>query len=184
MWLPTLVVASFRRSCQSDIDKIKNFLTEYYSADLAVEMELPQRLERLRATLWEQWRCMETAWYNHDPEDGNVDVVTLARLGEVVEATGMAVHKMLQISGRILGIGRGVTYPKSASLVPDARYGDQRMEILQRTGNVMTELERKAVGGVEANNNNGGRSTDTGKTRGEAVEGAARQGDQDAKKVT
>ena len=80
-------------------------------------MELLQRLERLRATLWEKWRHMETAWYNHNPEEGNVDVVTLARQGEVVEATGMAVHEMLQISGRILGIGRGVTYPKSASLV-------------------------------------------------------------------
>ena len=128
MRLPTLVVASFRRSCQSDINDIKNFLAEHDPVDVAIEMELLQRLERLRTILWEQWRCMEMAWYNHDPKDGNVGVVTLARLGEIVEATGKAVHEMLRVSGNILETRRGVAYPESVSPIPIATFGGQQQQ--------------------------------------------------------
>ena len=79
MRLPTLVVASFRRSCLLDINKVKNFLAVYGHVDFSVEVRLSKDLEKLRTTLWEQWRRMEAAWNDHDPKDGNVGMTTLAK---------------------------------------------------------------------------------------------------------
>jgi hypothetical protein len=53
MRLPTLVVASFRRSCLSDINKVKSFLAVYGHVDFSVEAGLSKDLEKLRTTLWE-----------------------------------------------------------------------------------------------------------------------------------
>ena len=95
MRLPTLIVASFRQSCLSDINKVRNFLAEYGHVDFGVEVRLSKDLERLRTILWDQWCRMETAWNDHDPEDGNVGMTTLAKLRIVVEATCVAVHETL-----------------------------------------------------------------------------------------
>jgi hypothetical protein len=87
MRLPTLVVASFRRSCQSDIDDINDFLAEYDHADLVAEVELARQLGRLRTALWTQWRCMETAWCNHEP--------ALARAVRTLDREGTeAIHEV------------------------------------------------------------------------------------------
>ena len=51
MRLPMLIVASFRRSCQSDINKIRNFLAKYGHVDFGVEVRLSQDLERLLTVL-------------------------------------------------------------------------------------------------------------------------------------
>jgi hypothetical protein len=48
MRLPTLVVASFRRSCLSDINKVRNFLAEYGHMDFGAEVRLSKDLEKLR----------------------------------------------------------------------------------------------------------------------------------------
>ena len=102
MRLPTLVIASFKWSCQSDIDDINKFLALHNHADFVAEAGLVRRLDRLRIALWMQWRCMETAWCNHDPKDGDVGGETLARLGTIVEATGVAVVDALRFSRRFL----------------------------------------------------------------------------------
>ena len=130
MRLPTLVVASFRQSCQSDIDDINDFLAEHDRADLVAEVGLAQRLCRLQTALWTQWRCMDTAWCNHDPKDKNVGVETLARLRKIVEATGVAVVDVLRLSGRILEEEREVACPESKLPFPDVmRQGQQRERI-------------------------------------------------------
>ena len=102
MRLPTLVIASFKRSCQSDIDDINKFLALHNHADFVAEAGLAQRLGRLRTALWMQWRCMDTAWCNHDPKDGDVGGETLGRLGPIMEATGVAVVDALRFSRRFL----------------------------------------------------------------------------------
>ena len=132
MRLPTLVIASFRRSCQSDIDDINDLLAEHDHADLVAEVGLAQRLGRLLTALWKQWRCMDTAWCNHNPKDGNVGVEALARLGKIVEATGVAVDSVLRLSGRILEEERGVACPESTLPFPDVTRGGQQRECIQR----------------------------------------------------
>ena len=66
-----------------------------------------------------QWRRMETAWCNHDPKDGDVGGETLARLGTIVEATGVAVVDTLRFSRRFLEEERAVECPESTPPVPD-----------------------------------------------------------------
>ena len=105
MKLPTLVIASFNRSCQAPINDIENFLARCNPDDLITGTESlgRRRLERLRLALWQQWCRKDTAWRNHQPANGNVGMETLDGLGMIVEATGMAVADMLPISGRALG---------------------------------------------------------------------------------
>jgi hypothetical protein len=170
MRLPTLVVASFRRSCLSDINKVRNFLAEYGHVDLGLEVRLSKDLERLRTILWDQWCRMETAWNDHDPEDGNVGMTTLARLGIVVEATGVAVHEMLRISGIILERQRA-TYPEPTSPIPEATCGtcQQRGDIPQGAGNVGTVPAEATVGAVIETDDGNGETVAETETRGEAA---------------
>ena len=72
MRLPTLVIASFRRSCRSDMDDIEKFLTRYGPEDFVARAGLAEKLERLRTALWQWWCRMDAAWHNHNLTDGNV----------------------------------------------------------------------------------------------------------------
>ena len=99
MRLPTVVIASFRNSCQADIVAIEKFLARHASEDLIAGTRLAERLARLRKTLWDQWCRMDAAWQNHNPLDGNVGTEILAGLDKIVEATRVAVDGVLQTSG-------------------------------------------------------------------------------------
>ena len=108
MKLPTLVIASFKRSCQSDMDDIAKFLIRYGPEDLVADGGLTEKLERLRITLWKRWCRMDTAWRNHNPTDGNVGMATLEGLGTIVKATRVAVDDVLHISGKALEMTREI----------------------------------------------------------------------------
>ena len=113
MKLPTLVITSFHRNCLADINGIEKFLTGCNPDDLVAGTESSARrqLERLQLALWQQWCRMDMAWRNHQPADGNVGTETLDGLGKIVEATGMAVADMLQISGRSLETKHETGFP-------------------------------------------------------------------------
>jgi hypothetical protein len=130
MRLPTLVIASFKRSCQSDIDDINNFLAVYDHADFVAEVWLARQLGRLKTALWMQWRRMDTAWCNHDPRDGDVGGETLAKLGKIVEATGVAVVDVLRLSWRFFEEERAVACPGSTLPVPDVTKGNHQRECI------------------------------------------------------
>ena len=130
MRLPKLVIASFRLSCQLDMDDIEDFLAEHDPADLVAEVGLAQRLGRLRTALWKQWRRMDTAWCNHDPRDGDVGGETLAKLGKIVEATGVAVVDVLRLSWRFFEEERAVACPGSTLPVPDVTKGNHQRECI------------------------------------------------------
>jgi hypothetical protein len=170
MRMPTLVVTSFRRSCQSDIDDINDFLAEHDHADLVAEVGLAQQLGRLQTALWEQWHRMDTAWCSHDPKDGNVGVEALARLGKIVEATGVAVDGVLRISGRILEEERGVACPESTLPFPDVTWEGQQQECIPRYADNVAAIPG---GGVEAvvaaRTGDGGMSIVVNEARGEAA---------------
>ena len=72
MKLPMLVIASFRPSCQTDMDDIEKFLNRYNPEDLVAKTGIARKLERLQTSLWPQWCRMDVAWCNHNPTDGNV----------------------------------------------------------------------------------------------------------------
>ena len=111
MRLPKLVIASFRRSCQSDMDDIADFIAKHEHVNITSE-EL-EGLGMLHTTLRTQWRRMEAAWFDHNLKVGNVGVEALAELGKIVEATGVAVDKVLRIYGQILGARQGALPPAS-----------------------------------------------------------------------
>jgi hypothetical protein len=75
---------------------------------------------------------MDRAWCNHDPRDGDVGVETLARLGKIVEATGVAVVDALWFSGRFLEEERAVACPGSTLPVPDVLKGNHQRECIPR----------------------------------------------------
>ena len=118
MRLPKLVIASFRRSCQSDIDDIAGFIAKHEHVNLTSE-EL-EALEMLHTTLRLQWRRMEAEWIDHDLKVGNMGMEALAELGKIVEATGVAVGKALRISGQILG-ARQRALPPASMPFPDSQ---------------------------------------------------------------
>ena len=59
-------------------------------------------LRGFRNTLWLQFNQMSRAWRYHDPNDGDADIQTLAKLGTIVESTRVAVSHVLKISGDVL----------------------------------------------------------------------------------
>ena len=59
-------------------------------------------LRGFRNTLWLQFNQMSRAWRHHDPNDGDADIQTLAKLGTIVESTRVAVSHVLKISGDVL----------------------------------------------------------------------------------
>ena len=65
-----------------------------------------------RNTLWLQFSQMSRAWRRHDPNDGDADTQTLAKLGTIVESTRVAVSHVLRISNDVLS--------KQSSRRPDA----------------------------------------------------------------
>ena len=69
-------------------------------------------LRGFRNTLWLQFSQMSRAWRRHDPNDGDADTQTLAKLGTIVESTRVAVSHVLRISNDVLS--------KQSSRRPDA----------------------------------------------------------------
>ena len=90
---------------------IERFLADHRSDTLVAGSGLWQINSRLRTTLWQQWRCMDTAWCNHNSSDRNVGMETMAKLGKIVEATGRAVVQVLLVSGYILEAEHGAESP-------------------------------------------------------------------------
>jgi hypothetical protein len=142
MKLPKLVIESFRRSCQTEMNDIGDFLAEHAHADFTpVDLE---GLGRLRMTLWNQWRRMEVAWCDHDLADGNVGPEALAKLGKIVETTGVAVGGVLRASGRILEEGQGVQGPEPTPPFPEDTVTDQPQECVIRNAGDITALPARA----------------------------------------
>ena len=59
----------------------------------------------LRNILWLQFSQMSRAWRNHKPDDSDVSIQTLARLGTVVESMRIAITHVLKVSDNALSEG-------------------------------------------------------------------------------
>ena len=101
MKLPALAIGCFQRQCQKDIDRIWTFMENRTPAKLQSDRFI-RTLRGFRNTLWLQFNQMSRAWRHHDPNDGDADIQTLAKLGTIVESTRVAVSHVLKISGDVL----------------------------------------------------------------------------------
>ena len=111
MRLPALAIGCFQRQCQEDIDRIWTFMENRAPAEL--QSDYSKRILRgFRNTLWLQFSQMSRARRRHDPNDGDADTQTLAKLGTIVESTRVAVSHVLRISNDVLS--------KQSSRRPDA----------------------------------------------------------------
>ena len=136
MKLPKLVIESFRRSCQTEMNDIGDFLAKHAHADFTpVDLE---GLGRLQMTLWNQWRRMEVAWCDHDLAEA------LAKLGKIVETKGEAIGCELRASGRILEEGQGVQGPEPTPPFPEDTVMDQPQECVIRNAGDITALPARA----------------------------------------
>jgi hypothetical protein len=94
------------------MENIERFLADHHHEPLvAGSGPLANKLGRLCTTLWQQWRHMYVARCNHSPSDRNTDMETLAKLGKIVEATGMDIVDVLLVSGCTLEAKLGVDFP-------------------------------------------------------------------------
>jgi hypothetical protein len=103
-----------------------------------------------------------------------VGMTTLAKLRIVVEATCVAVHETLRISGIILERQRvpyPETYPEPTSPIPEATCGtcQQRGDLPQGAGNAGTVPAETTVGAVIETYGGNGETVATTETRGEAA---------------
>ena len=101
MRLPALAIGCFQRQCQEDIDRIWTFMETRTPAELQSDYSI-RILGGFRNTLWLQFSQMSRAWRHHDPNNGDADAQTLAKLGTIVESTRVAVSHVLKISGDVL----------------------------------------------------------------------------------
>ena len=104
MRLPVQAIGSFQRQCQEDIDRIWAFMEDKTPANLRSSHSI-RILGGFRNTLWLQFRQMSRAWRNHKPDDSDVSIQTLARLGTVVESMRIAVTHVLKVSDNTLSEG-------------------------------------------------------------------------------
>ena len=104
MRLPVQAIGSFQRQCQEDIDRIWAFMEDKTPANLRSSHSI-RILGGFRNTLWLQFRQMSRAWRNHKPDDSDVSIQTLARLGTVVESMRIAVTHVLKVSDNALSEG-------------------------------------------------------------------------------
>ena len=104
MRLPVQAIGSFQRQCQEDIDRIWAFMENKTPADFRSSHSI-RILGGFRNTLWLQFRQMSRAWRNHKPDDSDVSIQTLARLGTVVESMRIAVTHVLKVSDNALSEG-------------------------------------------------------------------------------
>ena len=113
---------------------------------------------------------MDRAWCNHDPRDGDVGVETLARLGKIVEATGVAVVDALLLSGRFLEEEREVACPESTLPVPDVTRGNHQQECITRYADNVDAIPGGDVDAVVAvQTSDGGVCIVVDEARGEAA---------------
>ena len=104
MKLPVQAIGSFQRQCQEDIDQIWAFMEDKTPADFRSSHSI-RILGGFRNTLWLQFSQMSRAWHNYKPDDSDVSIQTLARIGTIVESTRIADTHVLKVSGDALSEG-------------------------------------------------------------------------------